>query len=131
MCYRQWEKTMEVGIIELDIQHRNLLYIIGLLEDVLKEGNYTKQAKRILREFDNFIRYHFKTEEDMFIKYGYSDQEHIDTHNEILAKLDKLDKSNCDKKCLNALLKLGKFLFDEHTVKMDQKFADYLKSLES
>lgn len=67
----------------------------------------------------------------MFEKYGYYDQEHIDMHHKILNDLEKLDKRNCDTNCLTMLLTLGKYMFDEHTLVMDQKFTDYLKTLES
>lgn len=129
MCQLKWSPEMEIGIIELDMQHRTLLDIIGMLDDIVKEESYGKSGKRILREFDRYVRYHFKTEEDMMIKYQYEDLEHIAHHNAILNRLDNLMSHDCDHECLKGVVAVSLRVFDGQQ-KFDNKFAAYMQSLD-
>ncbi|MBN8705386.1 MAG: hemerythrin family protein [Bacteroidetes bacterium] len=67
----QWNSNWELGIGELDSQHKSLVSIINELQSAILAGSDSKTLCRILYKLEDYTRLHFTTEE-IYIKYfGY------------------------------------------------------------
>jgi hemerythrin len=76
-----WKETYSVEIKELDDQHKKLFEIINRLYDEMRQSQAMDKIEPILKELSDYAAYHFKTEEDYFIKFKYEDLEnHIREH---------------------------------------------------
>lgn len=67
----QWDSKWELGIGELDSQHKSLVSIINELQSAIYAGSDSKKIGVILYKLEDYTRLHFTTEE-IYIKYfGY------------------------------------------------------------
>lgn len=59
-------------------------------------NNFT-EIYNLIEELRNYTVYHFDTEEELFIKYNYSDYEnHKKEHDEFIEYLDSIDLNQVD-----------------------------------
>ena len=64
-----WNESLETGIIELDIQHRNLFNIFKILRDAIENKKSSLVIKYILEEVERYGAYHIDAEESILRKY--------------------------------------------------------------
>lgn len=89
-----WKSDMSVGIDSIDNQHKHLVDLINDLYRAMSEGHSKDIMDSILMELVDYGKTHFKTEEDYFATYGYSDAAaHIKEHEAFLTTVgDLVDK---------------------------------------
>ena len=86
---------MEVNVVEIDEQHKNLISIIKLLSDTLKPGKMTDKEKKILVELIKYTKYHFSNEQALMVKHSYPQKdEHLKLHEEFIGKLKDFCKKH-------------------------------------
>lgn len=82
-----WTKEYSIGYSKIDNQHKKLVKMINELYDSFVEGNAENMTENILKKMINYTDYHFKTEEEAFEKYNYSDtKSHIKEHKDFVEK---------------------------------------------
>jgi hemerythrin-like metal-binding protein len=75
-----WKEEYNLGIEEIDAQHKKMFAIINDLFRAMKDSD-EKTLKRVLGELVDYADYHFSTEEGYFEKLHYPEKEsHIKTH---------------------------------------------------
>ena len=84
----EWDNTYSVGVKVIDEQHFKLVeYTNDYGKDML-EGIGLKKTILLFQELAAYAKYHFKTEEDMMIKYSFPDYDsHKKIHDEFSANL--------------------------------------------
>ncbi|MDO5291694.1 MAG: hemerythrin domain-containing protein [bacterium] len=101
-----WKKELEVGIPEIDEQHRELFRIVRDMEQLLITrciGVSNQQLIDVVRQLREFVSYHFYEEEKVMNEFDYSLKEaHIASHNKMNEMVLSID-----------LPKLGEMPFDE------------------
>jgi hemerythrin len=132
-----WKKEFELGIKTIDDQHKRLLEIGNQVNDLLishKEGddNYD-EIYQVIGELKDYTVYHFDAEEELLIKYNYSDyDQHKKEHDEFIEYLDSINVENVDvdqTKFLKELLgKIVQWVF-KHIITTDFMYKDYLIQL--
>ena len=60
-----WKKSYEIGIDEIDNQHRKLVGIINELSDAMMVQKGYKAVPHILEQLTDYIQFHFTTEEEI------------------------------------------------------------------
>jgi hemerythrin len=60
-----WKKSYEIGIAEIDNQHRNLVGIINELSDAMMNRKGYIIVPKILEKLVDYIQFHFTTEEEI------------------------------------------------------------------
>lgn len=75
-----WNESLETGIIELDIQHRNLFNIFKILRDAIENKKSSLVIKYILEEVERYGAYHIDAEESILRKYHVLSEEHYRQH---------------------------------------------------
>lgn len=132
-----WKKEFELGIKSIDEQHKKLLEIGNQINELILDysdsfDNFT-DIYNLIEELRNYTVYHFDTEEELFIKYDYSDYEnHKKEHDKFIDYLDSIDLNHADKnqkEFLQELLnKIVQWVF-RHIITTDFLYKDYLIKL--
>ena len=61
----------EIGIADIDDQHRHLMQIAERFNAAIKARRSEKDIARLFEELVGFVRHHFQTEEQWMARYGY------------------------------------------------------------
>jgi len=75
----KWKESYELGIPELDIQHRMLFNIIKILVDSVDQSREGEVIEKVLNELERYTYYHAETEE-RFFEDTENHREHIMEH---------------------------------------------------
>lgn len=69
----EWDEIYELGIQEIDLQHKKLISISNELYDIATKGdvNLKITMSKILKNLTDYTVYHFTSEEEFMKKYGY------------------------------------------------------------
>lgn len=69
----EWNEIYELGIPEIDLQHKKLISISNELYDVATkcDVNLKITMSKILKNLTDYTVYHFTSEEEFMKKYGY------------------------------------------------------------
>ncbi len=88
-----WEKRYQIGIVQIDQQHKQLF---GAVENLLKALNTAPwdkaQAKKAVDYLKSFIVIHFGTEEIIQQEMGFAEAEiHREMHRKLIDRLHQLE----------------------------------------
>ena len=70
-----WKDSLNVGIVEIDEQHKKLVGLINKLFEAMANGKSSEIMKSVLGELSNYVNTHFATEEKLMKQFGYEDYE--------------------------------------------------------
>ncbi|WP_456369959.1 bacteriohemerythrin [Thermodesulfatator atlanticus] len=126
----KWGPAFEIGIKAIDEQHKKLVAMVNELYKGLSQGVPEQSLKKVLSELIDYTAYHFKTEEELFDKYGYPE---ADVHKQIHEKL--VDKVVAYHKRIEAgeaniaydLLAFLKDWLANHICITDKKYGPFFK----
>ncbi len=127
-----WNKALSVNIEEIDIQHKNLIDIINNLSQNIQKGVDSDYCKELIDKLEEYSKYHFRTEEELFEKYNYPESEkHIFEHTLFIEKVDFFRKSFNDK-LFGLEFRIFNFLHEwlvKHILNSDKKYSEYLNNM--
>ncbi len=97
MQYVRWDGALELGIPEIDAQHKKLVDLINELYTAVQENDTKEALQKILQGLSDYAKVHFATEEKYFHEFGYPEAEiHERQHADFVAKVadfrDKFEK---------------------------------------
>ena len=125
-----WKKSYEIGLAEIDTQHRNLVGIINELSDAMMNQKGYTVVPHILEKLVDYIQFHFTTEEEIMreTKYPALD-EHCQEHLAMTKKVIEFKKDYSENNEINSAEVLN-FLCDwlkEHIAVSDKKLKMHIK----
>ncbi|MGQ9812342.1 MAG: bacteriohemerythrin [Dissulfurimicrobium sp.] len=126
-----WGPNFSVGVSKLDEQHKKLVKMVNTIYDAVNTGKGKEVAGKVLNELVEYTAYHFKTEEDLFQKYGYPEtKEHMAIHANLVKKvLDFKAKFDNGQASLDfELLNFLKNWLANHICITDKKYGPFLIS---
>jgi len=132
-----WKPEFELGIPEIDQQHRKLVEIGGNLFELVSDQtktDYYDEIMAMLKELENYTVTHFAYEEAAFDAKGFIGSEaHKFEHKLFVKKLEKYfnNLESVDRNQQEVLLELLTFISDwlvKHIVKTDREYAALLKA---
>lgn len=127
----EWKKEYNLGIEEIDRQHKEFVRNLSLLIDAIGKNSLQKDLQKVLEGISNYAEYHFSTEERYFDEFYYEGAvEHKEKHQEFRNKIKELlEKFSRDELTLSYELAdfLEDWLFD-HLLNMDGKYVECFKS---
>lgn len=134
-----WSKEYELGISSIDEQHQEFFRIGNRIEEVLfktveEEEDYEK-VLAIIDELREYTVYHFKTEEELILRYDYADYEaHKREHEKLIEFVNALNFKETGvlnrASLRNLLAEVIQWVF-KHIITTDFLYKDYLLSLVS
>jgi hemerythrin len=131
MQFIEWKDAYNIGVKEIDIQHRGLFDIINKLS---KADRFEPEGKYFFMTFHKLIEYariHFATEERYMKEAEYPRlAEHRQEHTQCLAELSEMaldlekKKSGMENKILDYL----KVWYSSHILGTDRDYMESLKA---
>jgi hemerythrin-like metal-binding protein len=96
MPYITWTSNYNIGISEVDAQHKRLIEIINEIYESVNNGKENEIIHRIINELVDYYITHFSVEEKIMSEYGYVSylshkKEHNDFKNVIQAYQKKIE----------------------------------------
>ena len=125
-----WKKSYELGIDEIDEQHRHLVGIINELSDAMMIQKGYKAVPHILEQLTDYIQFHFTNEEEIMRITKYPDlEEHCREHLMMTKKVLDFKRNYSKDHEINSgdvLTFLCNWL-KEHIVVSDKKLRAHIK----
>jgi hemerythrin len=91
MALIEWNDSFSVDIQKIDEQHKKFFSIINTLHDAIMHGKGEEVVGLILKELQQYVIFHFKSEESWMELYHYPDMaNHKLEHQEGTKKVNKL-----------------------------------------
>lgn len=127
----EWTDSLETGIVEIDIQHRNLFNIFKILEDAINNGKSSMVIKYIIDEIGRYGQYHMDAEEGILKKYNLFSEKHTQEHEEFKTTVAKFREKYISTKDKILAQEICQYLYiwvTNHIMKTDMEEFNELKS---
>lgn len=127
-----WNDALSVGVEKIDSQHMQLVSLLNALHDAMKTGRGKDVIADVMGKLIDYTRFHFATEEELFIRTNYPKAaEHVREHEALRAQARDLQKK-MEANQLTVSIELTSFLRDwvsSHIRQNDIEFGRYLQSI--
>lgn len=125
-----WKPSYEIGVADLDMQHRRLVGMINELFDAMKEGHSRAAVDHILDGLTEYVQLHFSTEERLMQQHHYPHfethgREHLELTEHVLELNDRRRRG--ERIATPELLDFLKGWMETHISVSDRAFGDFLK----
>ncbi|SFM21368.1 bacteriohemerythrin [Marinobacter zhejiangensis] len=130
MAFWPWSEELEVGIGEIDTQHRWLVDQTNRLHEALENDADSQEVGDILEGLMDYTMNHFIVEEDLFNRLGYPETDaHKAEHNQFTSKvLSLLDCHERGEASGTEALALLKDWLTHHILKVDKAYVQHFRS---
>ena len=125
-----WNDSYLLGIPMIDNQHKNFFVILDNLE-TLNQKQEKSEMHSLINELQNYVIYHFKTEEDLMVKSQSPNIDlHIMEHELFRKKVEEFHRSyyNNNAELLNEMISFMRKWLIIHISGTDAEYADSIKS---
>ncbi len=126
----KWEPKYELGIEEIDNQHKKWIEILNTFIEAREKGKEREVLKNVLQEIVDYTKYHFETEEKHMEenKYEYLES-HKKKHKSLVNQVAEIVESvNINEaRAIASLEVLLKNWVLKHILTYDKIYGEYLK----
>lgn len=124
-----WKNEFNVGIEDMDAQHRYFLELVRRIEMLVDNDDAEGKEEKLLGELARYTRYHFTCEELLMELYGYPGiEKHRKEHRRLFARLDEfLEKKGTEAFSISRVMAFLYAWFAGHTTLDDREFAAHIK----
>jgi hemerythrin len=128
----RWNRSLAVGIAEIDKQHKALLERAERFEAAVQSRAPSYQLGDLFDYLKAYVHTHFDAEEQLMRKISYPGlDEHIQGHADFRQRLESLvphwDSEGESPALLMAVLGLLDRWVSEHVAGADQRLADFMR----
>ena len=126
-----WDKSLETGIDIIDTQHKELLNHLNNFLTAMKDGRGKKEIEKTLDFLEDYVIKHFKDEEELQKRYGYTKANEQSTQHEYFRNELKGLRGSFNKSGESALLALnvqGKVVnwVKNHIMTLDKDLGEFI-----
>jgi hemerythrin-like metal-binding protein len=125
-----WKPSYEVGVPEIDHDHRILVGMINELYEAMKEGRGYELINQTMDRLIDYVARHFETEESFMRVGGYPKQdEHAQEHRRFSDMLREMDLRRREGHSPTTI-ELMTFLCDwlrDHVTNVDKELGTFIK----
>lgn len=124
-----WGTMFEVGVTEIDGQHRRLFDLANQLSDAVRAGKGNEIMVQIVAELINYTQTHFAYEEQLMSANHYpASQEHRQQHQDLIQKVSEIrQRVNAhDPMVAHEALQLFTKWLSQHIMETDKALAKAL-----
>jgi hemerythrin len=126
----KWKKEFSVDIKELDKQHKKIIKILNHMFSLQGKEKNEKEIEKILDDLHEYIKEHFRTEEEYMLKHHYSGYDkQKQEHNHFIDRLFEFQKEYLKGNRVNTSILLN-FVWDwfsQHILNLDKQIGTFLK----
>ena len=118
-----WDNRYKLGIDSIDIQHKKLFALVNRLYNLEDYESTKEELADILNEFSEYMRTHFKDEEEYMLSIEYPGlEEHKQLHQNLIDQLALVIQSSVKLSILKTKMRvIAKRAIVEHIVNEDIK----------
>lgn len=130
----EWNYKFNTNIIIVDYQHKNLVAMVNELYEAINDKQEDLILKDIMYRLIDYTKVHFKTEEQHMFENNYPKLEQHKTEHQSLIKtlIRLLENMKADQSNVSSnLLEILKNWLQEHILKMDIEYGDFIKNKKS
>lgn len=124
-----WGSQYMIGVKQIDDQHQELVKIIGMLSDAVKENRGHEQLGELLDDLIDYTVYHFSAEEELMRAHAYPEYNaHLKEHEDLRNTVTELQREFKDGKAtvtFQTVQLLNDWLI-HHILKVDKHLAVFL-----
>lgn len=126
----EWDKSLETGIDEIDVQHKYFVKILNEINTRLN-SNDRELLLEMLYFMDKYAHWHFSSEEKYMRMYNYPDYyKHHAEHERFYSYTKEIMRKTSDDTDEHLVYSVNKYLIDwliNHIMGTDKKFAKFLR----
>lgn len=95
----KWKSDYETGVEEIDEQHQILVNTLNEADKLLSKEASLENLENITKDLLSYALYHFETEEELMLEYGYNKEKpteydsHMKQHRDFSSKVVKVRDS--------------------------------------
>ena len=130
--FKDWDPKYNIGVEDIDLQHRYFFRLIDRLTNELKENDNKNYLFRLLEELKMYSKFHFLSEENTMGRLEFPDlPNHKAHHVDLLEKLNiQCGMFETGMAHSSAMISFLQEWFKEHTMREDQKLRIFLEGSE-
>jgi hemerythrin len=127
-----WSPQFEIGVLEIDAQHRTLLERVGRFGDAVRAGEPYERLEELFLYLSRYAVEHFEAEERLMQGMNYPDlAAHAAEHQAFKKRLRSLvpqwDSEGASRALLLALQGFLETWLVDHILKRDQRIGEYVR----
>ncbi len=128
----QWNSEYSVSIDEIDNQHKELFARINDLDSAIKKGKSIGELTKVIDFLEQYIIYHFGTEEKTMVDHGYPGfqlhkKKHLWFNNEFAAMKGKLENEGPTPDLIMLVNHLLISWFSNHIRTIDRLLGSFIR----
>lgn len=127
----EWPPAFEVGVEQMNRQHRQLVRILNELHRAMLAGSQSRDIMRPMEELILYTKYHFTTEERLMDEFAYPGAAlHKQKHQALTAKVEESAEEVLKGRATVSLsiLQFLKDWLNKHILGTDMEFARFVQS---
>lgn len=126
-----WDDRIQIGIKEIDDQHKVLVDLINEIYMIMKQGNGLDAMASVVGELASYTAEHFRYEEGLLERAKYPDivrhkQIHVSVVNQVLGYKKQLEDGTLD---VNELMSFVSDWLARHIKAEDRQYVPYVKQI--
>ncbi|MEK7990993.1 MAG: bacteriohemerythrin [Thiotrichaceae bacterium] len=129
MALMEWTEALQLGLADIDTQHKKLVDIINQLDDAINAGQATQSLGDILGSLLDCAKVHFEYEEGMLQAKGYKVYPaHKAEHDALTEKLGFMHQAFIADQASDAqqVLMFLKIWLQEHIMETDKAYVEFV-----
>jgi hemerythrin len=126
----EWNNAFSVDIQKIDEQHKKFFSLVNMLYDAIMQGKGEEVVGPVLKELQQYVIFHFKSEESWMKMCKYPDMnKHKLEHEGAIQKVNKfvLEYERGNKTVDIELLKFLSEWLQHHILEVDRKYIPYFQ----
>lgn len=130
-----WNHNFDTGIEVIDTQHKELVRLLNSLVSHIAIGAEPPVLEEVITELNNYVLYHFSTEEQIWASHFEGDawyKWHHQSHDDFIQEIEKIRKQESSRAFDETLLDIVKFLthwLARHILDSDRRMAKVVQAL--
>lgn len=130
MTFMSWRKDFEVGVAQIDAEHRHLFDLINAFHETYAGGDTRTEIAQVLNRLVAYAEEHFQHEEQLMRDSAYPQLDmHMELHSELVLSIFAInEKLAADPvKASTDIVHFLKSWLLQHILQRDMDIAEFLK----
>lgn len=131
MAYINWTQDYDLGIEEIDRQHRRLVEIVNRLHDAMEQGCPKGATQGVVCDLVTYLEIHFTYEERLMQRLDFPDQvAHKGEHRLVTREAQEFEAALASGGLNVSMELMGtlKTWLQDHVVRADRAYADLARA---
>jgi hemerythrin len=125
----EWQSSYELGIDDLDQQHRRILELLSLLSETIRTDG-REHVATVLRDLSLYVDTHFTLEESLMSAAGYPALDaHTQVHRSFSTRIaTHIDRHERGEDVARKLMSDLRVWWSDHILRDDRHYVPYLRA---